>query len=434
MEIMTFDYFIVRRSDNMTDKEKEAVALFRYGIIAPYVTGNLDQKPYTYFESVKDKEFTYVDGCLRKVSPTSAVRWYKTYKKEGLDGLKPKGRNDDGNYRKLDDDIRKQIEYFVSEFPRLPAVQIYDKLTANGLVIHKSPSLSTVSRYTNKLKKSKGFINITERRRYEKEHINEVWYGDSVHAMYIYDDNDGSKKKKVYIIALIDDASRMIVGIEAFFEDNFVNLMKVIKQAVSKYGVPHLLSFDNGSNYRSNQMELLAARIGVAINYNPPRTPESKAKAERWFYTLRMQFLSSRKTSDYHSLESFNLDLLKYVQKYNTTIHSSLDGLSPLDRFFKESELIIRKSDEEIERDFVLEAERKVSADSVIVINDKEYEVDYHYQNQKIIIRYTPDLKDIYVVNRKDNTLTPIKLLDKHSNASLKREKIRLTDINTEEE
>ena len=418
----------------MTDKEKEAVALFRYGIIAPYVTGNLDQKPYTYFESVRDKEFTYVDGCLRKVSPTSAVRWYKTYKKEGLDGLKPKGRNDDGNYRKLDDDIRKQIEYFVSEFPRLPAVQIYDKLTANGLVIHKSPSLSTVSRYTNKLKKTKGFINITERRRYEKEHINEVWYGDSAHAMYIYDDNDGSKKKKVYIIALIDDASRMIVGIEAFFEDNFVNLMKVIKQAVSKYGVPHLLSFDNGSNYRSNQMELLAARIGVAINYNPPRTPESKAKAERWFYTLRMQFLSSRKTSDYHSLESFNLDLLKYVQKYNTTIHSSLDGLSPLDRFFKESELIIRKSDEEIERDFVLEAERKVSADSVIVINDKEYEVDYHYQNQKIIIRYTPDLKDIYVVNRKDNTLTPIKLLDKHSNASLKREKIRLTDINTEEE
>lgn len=431
---MTFDYFIVRRSDNMTDKEKEAVALFRYGIIAPYVTGNLDQKPYTYFESVKDKEFTYVDGCLRKVSPTSAVRWYKTYKKEGLDGLKPKGRNDDGNYRKLDDDIKKQIEYFVSEFPRLPAVQIYDKLTANGLVIHKSPSLSTVSRYTNKLKKTKGFINITERRRYEKEHINEVWYGDSAHAMYIYDDNDGSKKKKVYIIALIDDASRMIVGIEAFFEDNFVNLMKVIKQAVSKYGVPHLLSFDNGSNYRSNQMELLAARIGVAINYNPPRTPESKAKAERWFYTLRMQFLSSRKTSDYHSLESFNLDLLKYVQKYNTTVHSSLDGLSPLDRFFKESELIIRKNDEEIERDFVLEAERKVSADSVIVINDKEYEVDYHYQNQKIIIRYTPDLKDIYVVNRKDNTLTPIKLLDKHSNASLKREKIRLTDINTEEE
>lgn len=417
----------------MTNNEKEAVALFRYGIIAPYVTGNLDQKPYTYFESVKDKEFTYVDGSLRKVSPTTAVRWYKTYKKQGLDGLKPKGRNDDGNYRKLDDDIKKQIEYFVSEFPRLPAVQIYDKLLANGLVIHKSPSLSTVSRYTNKLKKSKGFINITERRRYEKEHINEVWYGDSAHAMYIYDDNDGSKKKKVYIIALIDDASRMIVGIEAFFEDNFVNLMKVIKQAVSKYGVPGLFSFDNGSNYRSNQMALLAARIGVAINYNPPRTPESKAKQERWFYTLRMQFLSSRKTSDYHSLESFNLDLLKYVQKYNTTIHSSLDGLSPLDRFFKESELIIRKSDEEIERDFVLEIERKVSADSVIVINDKEYEVDYHYQNQKITIRYTPGLENVYVVNKKDNILTPIKLLDKHSNASLKREKIRLTDINMEE-
>ena len=122
------------------------------------------------------------------------------------------------------------------------------------------------------------------------------------------------------------------------------------------------------------------------------------------------------------------------TQKYNTTIHSSLNGLSPLDRFFKESELIIRKTDEEIERDFVPEVERKVSPDSVIVIDEKEYEIDYHYQDKKIPIGYTPDLKNIYVVDRDNNKLTPIKLLDKCANSSIKREKIRSTDIMKEDE
>lgn len=417
----------------MTNNEKESIALFRYGIIAPYVTEQINEKPYTYFDCVKDKEYTYVDGKPKKISPTTAVRWYKYYKTEGLDGLMPKKRDDDGYYRKLDEDIKNQIKYFINEFPRLPATQIYEKLKDNGLVVKNSPSISTVTRYVKSIKESSNLVTINERRRYEREHINEVWYGDTAHALYIYDDNDEGKKKKVYIIALIDDASRMIVGVGAFFEDNFVNLMAVIKQAVSKFGVPHLVSFDNGSNYRSNQMSLLAARIGVAINYCPPRMPQSKAKCERWFGTLRSQFLSNIKSSDFHSLEAFNQELNKYVQKYNTTIHSSLNGLSPLDRYFKESDLIRRKTEEEIDRDFVIEIERKVSPDSVIVIDEKEYEVDYHYQGQKITIRYTPGLENVYVVNKDDKTLTPIKLLDKHSNAHIKREKIRLTDIEGED-
>ena len=44
------------------------------------------------------------------------------------------------------------------------------------------------------------------------------------------------KKVKTYVIALIDDASRMVVDAQIFFNDNFVNLMNVIRSAVSKYG------------------------------------------------------------------------------------------------------------------------------------------------------------------------------------------------------
>ncbi|MFQ6822938.1 MAG: hypothetical protein ACLRTZ_05910 [Agathobacter sp.] len=73
-------------------------------------------------------------------------------------------------------------------------------------------------------------------RRYERPHINEVWCGDSSVGPYLK--TDDGKKHRVYIIALIDDASRFIVGIDVFFNDNFVNLMSVIKSAVARYGRP----------------------------------------------------------------------------------------------------------------------------------------------------------------------------------------------------
>lgn len=64
-------------------------------------------------------------------------------------------------------------------------------------------------------------------RRYERPHINEVWCGDSSVGPYLR--TDDGKKHRVYVIALIDDASRFITGADVFFNDNFVNLMSVMK-------------------------------------------------------------------------------------------------------------------------------------------------------------------------------------------------------------
>ncbi len=79
-------------------------------------------------------------------------------------------------------------------------------------------------------------------RRYERPHINEVWCGDSSSGPYLK--TPDGKRRRVYVIALIDDASRMVVGINVFFNDTFVNLMSVLKSAISKYGVPKVLNFD----------------------------------------------------------------------------------------------------------------------------------------------------------------------------------------------
>ena len=230
---------------------------------------------------------------------------------------------------------------------------------------------------------------------------------------------------RIYIIALIDDASRFITGIDVFYHDNFINLMSVMKSAIAKYGRPKVFNFDNGKSYKNRQMELLAARIGTTLSYCQPYTPTGKAKIERWFRTMKDQWMAALDMRDFHSLEELRGSLYAFVQQYNQSPHSSLHGLSPQDRFFSEPEQIRRLSEEDIHQNFLLEIERRVSADSVIVIDQIEYEVDYRFARQRIRLRYSPDMKEIFIVEA-DGTLTPLRLLNKTENALIKREKVRL--------
>lgn len=141
---------------------------------------------------------------------------------------------------------------------------------------------------------------------------------------------------------------------------------------------------------------------------------------------MKDQWMASLNMNDFHTLDELRGSLLTYVKLYNQRVHSALDGKSPQDRFFSEHEYIRRISDEQIERSFLLEIERRVSADSVITIDQVEYEVDYRFAKQRITLRYSPDMSEIYVVEH-DGSLLPIRLLNKQENAVKKREKVRLT-------
>ena len=409
----------------MDQEKKQALALMRYSAIAPLITGLSDdyESLTAFFNNASVKGVIHPDGTVKHYAPGTIEKWYRNYKEAGFDALIPTGRVDQGKPRKLDDDLQEQIRYLKANYPRMSASAIYRQLRDNGSIKNGEVSESTVNRYINLIAVQMKTTTNQDMRRYERAHINEVWCGDSSVGPYLKT-SDG-KKHKVYIIALIDDASRFIVGIDVFFNDNFVNLMSVMKSAVAKYGRPGMFNFDNGSSFKNKQMELLAARIGSVVHYDQPYTPTQKAKIERWFRTMKDQWLSSLDIRDFHSLDELRGNLLAYVQNYNQTVHSSLKGLSPQDRFFSEPNRIRRLSDEEIENSFLLELERRVSSDSVIVIDQVEYEVDYRFAKQRIKIRYSPDMKDIFIVEA-DGTLTPIRLLNKTENAYIKREKIHL--------
>ncbi len=408
----------------MIYNEKHDIALMRYSAIAPAVNDTLPdgQSLRAFFADAAAHPYLLPNGQTKKFTSATIERWYRQYKKGGFDALVPSGRKDAGKSRCLDDEAKEFIRYMKENYPRMPATTIYRQMLDTGVCTRNSVSESTVNRFINQLMQDKRITNNRDMRRYERPHINEVWCGDSSVGPRL---TLNGVKKKVYIIALIDDASRFIVGIDVFFNDTFVNLMSVIKSAVSKYGRPKTFNFDNGSAYKNKQMELLAARIGSAINYCQPYTPTSKAKIERWFRTLKDHWMASLDMRTINSMDDLRNSLLHYIHSYNHTPHSALAGKTPIDRFFSEPEQIRRLTQTDIDHSFLLEIERTVSADSVVVIDHTEYEVDYRFAKRRIRLRYSPDLSDIFVIEA-DNSLTAIKLLNKHDNASLKREKVHL--------
>ena len=405
--------------------KKQDVALLRYTAIAPVVTGLGDVycSNNDYYREISEKGVTGPDGKVYHFHPDTLQRWYSAYKKQGFEALMPRDRRDAGKSRKIDADLLEQLTYFVEHYPRMPATEILRKLEENGSVTDGQVSLSTITRCVSNIRRSAGASPNRDMRRYERPHINEVWCGDSSVGPRLK--GPDGRKQRVYIIALIDDASRFITGADLFYNDNFVNLMSVMRSAVAKYGRPKVWRFDNGRTYRNRQMDLLSARIGTTLSYCQPYTPQGKSKLERWFLTLKDHWYASLDLTEFRSLDELRGSFQEWVRKYNQTPHSSLRGKTPQERFFSEPEQIRRLPDQDLDRSFLLETDRRVSADSVIVIDHVEYEVDCRYAKQKLRIRYSPDMKEVYIVEQ-DGTLTPVRLLNKVENASVKREKFML--------
>ena len=317
----------------MKQEKQQEIALMRYGAIAPIIAGLDERYPNktAFYTEISTKGLIGPDGKLHHYAPATIEKWYLDYQNHGFDGLVPKGRSDAGMSRKLDEELQERIRYFKTNYPRMSAAAIYRQLKSDGSVINGQISESTVCRFVNRIQNELRQTPNKDMRRYERPHINEVWCGDSSVGPRLTD-SDG-KKHRIYIIALIDDASRFITGIDVFYNDNFINLMSVMKSAVSKYGRPKVFNFDNGKSYKNKQMELLAARIGTTLSYCQPYTPTGKAKIERWFRTMKDQWMAALDMRDFHSLDELRGSLYAFVQKYNQSPHSSLRGMSPQDRF-----------------------------------------------------------------------------------------------------
>ena len=97
---------------------------------------------------------------------------------------------------------------------------------------------------------------------------------------------------------------------------------------------------DNAKIYRGQQLARIAASIGILVVHTPPYQPEGRGKIERYFRSVREQFLANLDRKQTLSLEDLNERLWAWIDNaYHRTEHSAL-GTTPLVRWQRDIEHI----------------------------------------------------------------------------------------------
>ena len=281
----------------MDKNTKTELALFRFSLIAPLVNGSCEKSQKEYLEEICAKRYDVPGLGNREFSTTTVRYWLSLYRRYGLDGLKTKPRNDQGRFRHLSFEAQEFIKESLKASPGQTAIMIHQDLLNSRL--SDKPSLSTVSRFVRQLRNTLTEPEI-ERKRYECRFANDCWQSDIMVGPYLLIDG---KKLKTYLIAFMDDASRLIVHSQFFFTENYLALEETLRQALLKRGIPKKIFVDNGKVYQSLQLRLICARLGITLSFARPYSPSSKGKIERFFRTLRNSFLSQLDISDISSFE-----------------------------------------------------------------------------------------------------------------------------------
>lgn len=234
------------------------------------------------------------------------------------------------------------------------------------------------------------------------QHANELWQGDTMHGPSIKQ-CDG-KWKKTFLIAFIDDASRLITHAEFFYRDNTDNMIEAFRTALYKRGKPERLYFDNGANYTSKEILQACVRLDIRLSHAPVRDGAAKGKIERFFRGFRDRFLVMH--PECQSLEHLNALTHDWIENsYNTQPHTGIQ-MKPLDRFnLDHSRIHYLTHDDFTEEVFFVEQERKVTNVNTFSIHNQKYECPVDLRGKTIQVRYDRTQRDRCIIFYKDQRM-----------------------------
>jgi len=409
----------------MNEKTREEIALFRYGLIAPLLNDQREAK--SYFEELDGKVHQVPYYGERTIATKTIKEWLLHYRRNGFDALKPKRRSDRGNSRRLSPDDKDHILEIRKKFLHMPVSLFYEQLVKNGEIQKNQISYSTVNRLLKKYKlvgkNHVSFYPEKERKRFSHDKVNVLWQGDLSHGPFIPIDG---KMKKVFLIAYIEDCSRVVPYAQFFSSEKFDGLREVTKQALIRRGKPKIIYADNGKIYRSDTLQYACAELGITLTHTQPYDAPAKGKIERLFKTIQTRFYPLLKTDPVHSLEELNERFWRWLEEdYHRRIHASLDGKTPHEVFLSQLDQVTFLDDiTRLESIFFKRAQRKVKLDGTITLNRKLYEVPAAYIGQKVDLRI--DEKTVYIFEEGKEMIEAIPV-SFHDNAHIKRKQSPFT-------
>jgi transposase InsO family protein len=373
---------------------------------------------------VAAQTFTDEDGNPRKFTWRTISTWLYRYKSQGVTGIENKRRRDKGVPRKITpEELLEALNIARRHFKNEKAdrMNLYRHCIEKGILSKSQISQTTFYRFVREyelLKDDDQFKN-KMRLAFCMQYANQLWQGDTMFGPYV---RDNGIPKQTKLIAFIDDASRVVVHGEFFFEENIDTLVRVLKSAFYKRGIPEQLYVDNGSIYTSQEITLICARIGCILRHTPVRDGAAKGKVERFFRRVRQQFLS--KLLDLSSLKALNDQFILWLEdEYNGAPHSAL-GMKPIDRFAFDLKRIKFLSPSETNDElFYAEETRKVKKDNTFSFKSVRYETPVDLREKEITIRYDRGKTERVVIYYKNERMGEAKPVNLIANGLLRRKK-----------
>ena len=374
------------------DDLRQAVALFRYGLVADLV--NLPPGTPGVGARLRAKaERDYdIPGTNRTRVAAETIRdWIRLYRRGGFEALHPRPRADRGQPRRLAAEVAELLISVKAANPAFSVRAVIDEARQRGVPDDVRLAPSTVHR----LLAREGFFDrdadrpATDRRRFAYRYAGELWMSDVMHGPAV---PDGRRRRKTYLVAFIDDATRVVPHAAFAFSENTAAFLPVLKQALMRRGLPDRLYVDNGAGYRSRHLALVCAKLGIALIHAKPFQPAAKGKIERWFRTLRGGWLNHLDIDSVDGIEALNRRLWAFVEgEYHQAPHRGLDGDSPLDRWAAAG-ADVRYPDPGPGFDdvFLFEDRRRVMKDRTVSLDGRLYEVDAVLVGRTVVLRHDP--------------------------------------------
>jgi transposase InsO family protein len=427
------------------DKDRthsEEVALFRFGVIGDLV--HLEPGAKGLYERLREKAaIDYkIPGSLRvRVAEETIRGWLRGYRVGGFDALRPKVRNDHGQSHALPNEVSDLLASIKEEKPDLSVQLVIRQALATGKVPEGlSLAPSTVHRILSRaglMAKKPDEPTSKDHRRFVFEKAGDLWMSDVMHGPGVM---VAGKKRKAYLIAFIDDATRVIPYAAFTLSENTAAFLPVLKEAVLRRGCCRRLFVDNGALYRTHQLALVCAKLGITLIHARPYQPQGKGKIERFFRSVRLQLIPLLVKEDLASLDALNRRLWAWVEgEYHRAPHRGLNGETPLDRWAALADEV-RYLGSDIDDLFLSEAKRKVARDRTVSLAGVVYEVDAALVGEAVVLRYDPTKPGRPVqVWAKGAFVQNAKVVDVHANCFVRRdqpqpESLRLADLAKEEE
>src|SRR6201981_827536 len=373
------------------DAKAEKIALFRYGLIAPLVLETLPRGELTRrAEEIAARNYEIPYSQRSSLSVDTLLDWALRYRRGGFPALAPQARRDRGQSRVVPPQLAERIERLKRENPHRTGMTLLRELALLSGTDSPAISAATLYRFLHQRGlTTRQLLAPPAHKKFEAEHSNQIWQSDMLFGPYVQ--RPGGGKIQAYLHATLDDASLLIPHAQFYLSQGLDACLDCLRQAIAARGLPVRLYMDNAKIYRSPQLARIAASMGMLIVHTPPYQPEGRGKIERFFRSLREQFLNNLDRQQTLSLEELNDRLWAWIDNANHRSEHSALGTTPLLRWQRDIEHIRQLPPAtDLRRLFFHRLDRVVRRDCTFLLHNLLYEAPPHLANHTIEVRFEP--------------------------------------------